>query len=170
MKKLFLSCLSFGCLIAFGAGCSSSSGQTVSTNTPKKVAVPCSFYDKKFDLSKVPPDLRDAAAETMKDANFVAGDRGNLPADFPAVVSDSSLCGSIKKLRTSYFLTNLSDDQLFAEFKQKLAAYGCQTDTVHQGDKGLEYLYFLPFTCGGTRGLVGPDAFHKAYFIVYPSL
>ncbi len=135
-----------------------------------KMVVDCSIYEKKPDYKNMPADLRDLTRQTMEDPNnaFVAGDRGNLPADFPAVADKSKLCGSIRGFKATYYTTSLSDDDLFKWMIPKLKAYGCDTEPPQHG-KSSKYLYYMNFTCPGAKGLVGTDPERFAYGIIYPA-
>ncbi|MCL4397425.1 hypothetical protein M1403_00090 [Patescibacteria group bacterium] len=141
-----------------------------SQETVHKAVVDCGIYEKKPDYANMPADLRDLTKQTMEDPNnaFVAGDRGNLPADFPAVADQSKLCGSIRGFKATYYTTSLSDDDLFKSMTLKLKAYGCDTEAPQHGVSS-KYLYYMNFTCPGAKGLVGTDPTRFAYAIIYPA-
>lgn len=135
----------------------------------KKAVVDCSIYGKEPDYSKMSPDIAQLAKETFEQNKYVANDRGNLPADFPDVASKSSLCGSVKGLRSTYYLTSLTDDQMFADMSTKLKQYGCTVEEVQRGSGNTD-LYYMPFACKGTKGLINNNPTQFTYGIVFPTL
>lgn len=140
--------------------------QQVAQNGSRQV-VDCSIYGQKTDLSKVPADLRDAMKQTEDAMRYVAHDMGQLPKDFPTAPS-STLCGSDSSLNSTYYISSLSNDDLFAYFKKTLAAQSCTVSDTIKGQSASN-MYYITFVCNGTKGLITPDPYRMAYGIVYPS-
>lgn len=148
-------------------------GNKASEPAAKKQVVDCSIYEKQPDYNSaayknMPADEKVLIEQTMQGNNFVSGDRGNLPVGFPDVADRSKLCGSIKGFRATYYVTSLTDDELFKWMTPRLKAYGCDVEPPKHG-KGSKYLHYMNFTCPGAKGLVGTDPTRFAYNIIYPA-
>ena len=153
-------------LVVTDAGCNQTSPKLpVTAVAPSKVRAEttCDVFFKKPDLSKVPAEYRDLVANTPLDVT--AGSRGSLPSDFVDLAPGATLCGSNLKLETSYYISKMSDDELFNFFTEKLRARGCETNGVQQGQPGLEFLHYLPFSCKDGNGLMYPYSDRYAYSI-----
>ncbi len=166
MRTLSITLL--GTLILVGAGCAPKTNNI--PVAPKQTAkirsvTTCDPFFKKPDLSKVPAEYRDLVAATPLDVT--AGSRGALPNSFADLAPESTLCGTNVKLEMSYYISSLSPDDLFAFFTDKLKARGCTTQGVQQGQPGLEFLFYLPFSCTDGKGLVYPYSDRLAYAISF---
>jgi len=123
--------------------------QTVQT-TGTRQKIDCSFYGK------------------MQNNNFkyITGDMGNLPKDFPTAPR-SQLCGSVKEQKSVYYITSLSDEELFAYFKKILTGRSCTVSDVIKNNV-IKTQSYITFICSGAEGLIAPDPFHSAYSVLYP--
>lgn len=133
-----------------------------------KATVDCSAFGQTPDLSTVNNDLRGEAQDIIESGHYLTNDKGALPDDFPDLAENSSLCGSIKSINTTYYLTTLKDKDLFQSLRAKLLRYGCTVGEpkVTVGNQGL---YYMSFICSGISGLVSNDPIRSAYSIVYPA-
>ncbi len=172
MRKLLL--VSSAIILLGLAGCTSKSASSPASSSQVQApqsssarqTVDCSIYGKKVDINSVPEDLRSPLAQTQNAMQYVAGDMGNLPKDFPTA-PNSTLCGSDKSLNTTYYISPLSTSDLFGFFKKTLTDRACApTDVIHSQVGAGDY---ITFTCGGTKGLISADPHRFAYGIVYPS-
>ena len=123
--------------------------QTVQT-TGTRQKIDCSFYGK------------------MQNNNFkyITGDMGNLPKDFPTAPR-SQLCGSVKEQKSVYYITSLSDEELFAYFKKILTGRSCTVSDVIKNNV-IKTQSYITFIYSGAEGLIAPDPFHSAYSVLYP--
>ena len=123
---------------------------TQTTGTRQKID--CSSYEKGSDLSN-----------NFKD---IASDIGNLPKDFPTAPR-SKLCGSVKEQKSVYYITSLSNEELFAYFKKILTGRSCTVSDIIKNNV-IKTQSYITFVCDGTEGLIVPDPFHFAYSVLYP--
>lgn len=142
-------------------------GQPQAAQNGNRQTVDCSIYGQKTDLNKVPADLRDAMQKTQDAMHYVKNDMGQLPKDFPTA-PNSTLCGTDSSLSSTYYISSLSIDGLFTYYKKTLTARSCTVSDVIKGQSASN-MYYITFTCNGTKGLISPDPYRMAYGIVYPS-
>ena len=125
--------------------------QTVQT-TGTRQKIDCSSYEKGSDLSN--------------NFKYIASNMGNLPKDFPTA-PQSQLCGSVKEQKSVYYITSLSDEELFAYFKKILTGRSCTVSDIIKNNV-IKTQSYITFVCSGAEGLIVPDPFHFAYSVLYP--
>lgn len=177
MQKATIIGIGFVLLLTTACTKSSSNNQATATNKPaasataSKSVIDCSEFNKEPNYANMPEDLRELTKQTLKDLQYTANDRGNLPTTFPNVAPSSKLCGSSKKLNHTYYITSLSDNDMFAYFKTNIPTAGCTVGDIQTGpsSNGTAQLKYLVFRCNGIEGLVSNDPTRQAYSIAYPS-
>ena len=169
MQKLMI--ISVG-LLLIGVGCAGKKQLSQSSGLPSgvrpRVVVDCAVFGKKTVAVNVPESLRDLIAETKM--TYVAKSRGSLSKNFVDidVAPQSELCGSVVEFNASYYITKLSDEDLYAYFKKALAERNCAPEEVAKADPRVsEYLTYLPFACPEGKGLVFPYVNMLAYGIIF---
>src|SRR3989344_1522711 len=72
-----------------------------------------------------------------------------------------------KEQQSVYYITSLSDEELFAYFKKILTGRSCTVSDVIKNNV-IKTQSYITFIYSGAEGLIAPDPFHSAYSVLYP--